>query len=103
MRILSLFFLISSPLTHANTIATANVYAPNCIDSHLIQLIVIKKDVADQFMYQVGVPHAGSADFNFIPGEYRIEAISDKACFGKVDFKISENQADFALNLELAP
>lgn len=101
MRTLFLLTFFLSSVVSANTIATAKVSASGCTDKELIQLIVIKKDVANQFLYQVGVPHGGTADFNLIPGEYRIEAISDKACFGVKNISISEKQENFSFKLEL--
>lgn len=101
MKWLLFGFLFSVSLSQAATIATAKVEALGCTDKELIQLIVIKKDVANQFLYQVGVPHKGTADFNLIPGEYRIEAISDKACFGMKDITVTDGQSDFSFALEL--
>lgn len=101
MRYLVLIALYFCSTLQAKTIATAKVSAPHCIEHELIQLIVIKKDVSHQFLYQVGVPHGGTADFNLIPGEYRVEAISDKACFGMKDFTIVQEQRDFVFKLEL--
>lgn len=96
------FILLFSPTLFADTIVTAKIQAIGCVDKELIQVIAIKKDVANQFMYQVGVPHLGTADFNFIPGEYRLEAISDLGCFGKKEFSISEDQkvTEFVLELK---
>lgn len=101
MKWLLFTLLFIASLAQASTIATAKVEALGCTDKELIQLIVIKKDVANQFLYQVGVPHKGTADFNLIPGEYRVEAISDKACFGMVDFRVVEGQESFSFALEL--
>ncbi len=101
MKTLFLLTSIFAFSAHADTIVTATVKAVGCVDSELIQVIAVKKDISDQFMYQVGVPHGGTADFNFIPGDYRLEAISDKGCFGKIDFAIKdEKQVQLALELK---
>lgn len=101
MKLLLISILFFATNSYASTIATAKVSALGCTDKELIQLIVIKKDVANQFLYQVGVPHKGTADFNLIPGEYRVEAISDKACFGMKDITVTDGQSDFSFALEL--
>lgn len=102
MKTLFLFTSLFTFNSYADAIVTATVKAVGCVDSELIQVIAVKKDISAQFMYQVGVPHGGNADFNFIPGEYRLEAISDKGCFGKVDFSVKEEK-QLQVELELKP